>query len=59
MVCSPPPHGQARWTVRVVAAQAVTRKLVTRVGQETIRLLLKSHELKPWREKHVVRGRTR
>ncbi len=59
MVCRPPPHGQARWPVRVVAAQAVTRKLVTRVGRETIRILLKSHELKPWREKNVVRGGTR
>ncbi|MCX6586268.1 MAG: helix-turn-helix domain-containing protein, partial [Acidobacteria bacterium] len=25
MVCSPPPEGQARWTVRLVAEQAVKR----------------------------------
>ncbi len=59
MVCSPPPAGRARWTVRLVAEQAVKRKLVPRVGRETIRSLLKSHELKPWREKNVVRGGTR
>ena len=26
------------------------------VGRETIRVLLESHDLKPWREKNVVRG---
>ena len=56
MVCSDPPPGQARWTVRLVAAEAVQRKLVPRVGRETIRVLLQSHDLKPWREKNVVRG---
>jgi hypothetical protein len=54
MVCSPPPEGQARWTVRLVTEQAVKRKLVPRVGRETIRILLQSHDLKPWREKNVV-----
>src|ERR1039457_2695075 len=48
MVCSNPPEGRARWTVR----------LVPRVGRETIRILLLDHDLKPWREKNVVRGRT-
>jgi transposase len=56
MVCSAPPEGAARWTVRLVAEQAVKRKVVPRVGRETIRILLQSHDLKPWREKNVVRG---
>lgn len=56
MVCSKPPGGYARWTVRLVAEQAVKRKLVPRVGRETVRILLLSHDLKPWREKNVVRG---
>jgi transposase len=59
MVCSDPPEGRARWTVRLVAEQAVKRKLVPKVGRETIRVLLLRHDLKPWREKNVVRGRTR
>jgi transposase len=58
MVCSEPPEGHARWTVRLVTEQAVKRKLVPRVGRETIRMLLQSHDLKPWREKNVVRRRT-
>ena len=40
MVCSNPPEGRARWTVRLVAEEAVKRKLVPRVGRETIRILL-------------------
>ena len=58
MVCGPPPAGQARWSVRLIAQEAVKRKLVAKVGRETIRILLQSHDLKPWREKNVVRGGT-
>lgn len=56
MVCGKPPEGRARWTVRLVAEEAVKRKLVPRAGRETIRMLLQSHDLKPWRKKNVVRG---
>ena len=58
MVCGPAPAGQARWTVRLIAEEAVKRKLVAKVGRETIRILLRTHDLKPWREKNVVRGGT-
>jgi putative transposase len=58
MVCSDPPKGCARWTVRLVAEEASKRRMVPRVGRETVRLLLLHHDLKPWREKNVVRGRT-
>ena len=56
MVCGNPPQDRARWTVRLVAEEAVKRKLVPQVGRETIRILLLHHDLKPWREKNVVRG---
>ena len=56
MVCSHPPEGRARWTVRLVAEEAVKRKLVPPVGRETIRILLLHHDFKPWREKNVVRS---
>ena len=54
MVCGPPPAGQARWSVRLIAEEAVKRKLASKVGRETIRILLESHDLKPWREKKLV-----
>jgi putative transposase len=57
MVCSDPPAGRARWTVRLVAEEAVKRRLVPKVGRETIRLLLLHDDLKPWREKNVERAR--
>jgi transposase len=58
MVCSKPPAGRARWTVRLIVEEAVKRKLVPKVGRETIRVLLLDHDLKPWREKNVVRAGT-
>ena len=58
MVCADPPEGHARWTVRLVAEQAVKRRILPRVGRETIRILLLSHDLKPWRGKNVVRSGT-
>jgi putative transposase len=51
MACSQPPEGRSRWTVRLIAEEAVKRKLVPGVGRETIRILLQSHDLKPWRKK--------
>ena len=58
LACGPPPEGRSRWSVRLLTEEVVKRKLVPRVGRETIRVLLESHELKPWREKNVVRGGT-
>ncbi len=58
MVCGPPPAGRARWSVRLIAQEAVKRKLFENVGPETVRILLQSHDLKPWRETNVVRGGT-
>jgi len=33
----------------------VRRKIAPGIGREAVRLLLESHDLKPWREKNVVR----
>ena len=54
MVCAPPPEGRARWTVRLIAQEAVRRGLVAKVGRETVRELLLRHDLKPWREKNYA-----
>jgi transposase len=54
MVCGAPPEGRARWSVRLIVEEAVKRKMVPRLGRETIRVLLESHDLKPWRENNVV-----
>src|ERR1035437_429596 len=56
VACSQPPPGRARWPVRLLPEEVIKRKLVPRVGRETIRVLLESHDLKPWREKKVGCG---
>ena len=58
LVCSSPPEGFARWTVRLLA-ETVRRKIAPAIGREAIRVLLQSHDLKPWREKNVLRREAR
>ena len=55
MVCSKAPGDAARWSISLIAKEAVRRKIVLEVSDSTIGRLLKRHELKPWREKNVVR----
>ena len=38
-------EGRSRWTVRLLTEEVIKRKLVPRVGRETIRVLLESHDL--------------
>jgi putative transposase len=54
MVCSDPPSGRARWTVRLLTEEAIKKRIVLQVSRETIRRMLKNHDLKPWLEKNVV-----
>jgi hypothetical protein len=56
LVCGPPPVGRARWTVRLVTEQVRRRGIADEIGRESIRVVLARHELKPWREKNVVRA---
>jgi putative transposase len=58
MVCGPAPEGRARWTVRLIAEEAVKRGIAERIGRETARVTLARNGLKPWREKNVVRARS-
>jgi len=37
--------------VRLIVEEAVKRELVPKAGRETIRVMLQSHDLKPWRKK--------
>jgi len=55
MVCAPPPPSRSEWTLTLIAEEAGRRKIVAKVGRETIRRMLARHELKPWRENNVVR----
>jgi Homeodomain-like domain len=56
LVCGPPPTGRARWSIALIVKEAKRRGIVASIGDETIRTLLAAHNLKPWREKNVVRA---
>lgn len=51
LACSSPPPGRTRWTVQLLLEAAIKSKVVLKIGKETIRNLMKTHALKPWREK--------
>jgi putative transposase len=59
LVCGPAPEGRSRWTTALLAEEVVRRGISDRAGRETIRMVLKTHDLKPWREKNVVRTANR
>jgi hypothetical protein len=59
LACTDPPDGYERWSVRLLAEHVVKRGIVVTVGRETIRRVLEAHDLKPWREKNVVRSTAR
>ncbi len=59
LVCSDPPEGRARWTIELIVEEAIEQGIVESVGRETIRVLLRDHDLRPWREKNVVRSSAR
>lgn len=56
LACSAAPDGKCRWTTRLLAEESVRRGYVARVSRETVRVTLKHHGIKPWREKNVVRA---
>lgn len=58
LVCSDAPEGYDRWTLELLAEHAVKNGIIPSIGRETIRILLHTHDLKPWREKNVVHPRT-
>ena len=54
MTCTNPPEGYSRWTIELIVEEAIKRQIVDTIGRETIRILLKTHDIKPWLEKNVV-----
>jgi transposase len=48
VTCSPPPEGQQRWTLALLAERLVELQLVETIARETVRQTLHHNELKPW-----------
>jgi transposase len=50
LVCSSPPEGYARWSLRLLADRVVQLNIIDEISHETIRQVLDDNELKPWRK---------
>lgn len=48
LVCSPPPEGFVRWTLRLLSKRLVELGYVETVSHETVRQVLLANQLKPW-----------
>jgi hypothetical protein len=59
LACSAPPAGAARWTLTLLAEEAVRRGIAPVASRDNVRKVLLQHDLKPWREKNVVRTEIR
>ncbi len=46
--CSDPPQGRARWTIKLLKKELVSRKIVISIAKETVRTKLNQIELQPW-----------
>ncbi len=51
LACSDPPEGRQRWTLELLAEEAKTIEGLQTINRESIRLILKKNECKPWLKK--------
>jgi hypothetical protein len=48
LVCSQPPEGFVRWTLRLLSSKLVELGYLETVSHETVRQVLLANQLKPW-----------
>jgi transposase len=58
IACSDAPEGRSHWTLELLRGEAVKRGIVDEISTEPIRILLRRHDIKPWKKKDVVHSRT-
>lgn len=51
IACTNPPEGQARWTLNLIKERAEKDFLKDGISTETLRIILASREIKPWKYK--------
>ena len=54
LACSKSPDGAARWTLNLLAEEAVEQAIVPRISPQTVWLMLTRQNTKPWLKKNVV-----
>lgn len=58
IACSTAPEGRSHWTLELLRQETIKRGIIDEISTEPIRILLKEHNLKPWKKKDVVHSRT-
>jgi len=51
IACTSPPDGHARWTLDLIKEASEKERIVGKISRESLRVLLASREIKPWRHK--------
>jgi transposase len=59
LACSDPPQGRCRWTVRLLAEEAIRRELIKPVAPETVRQALQKTKLSPGKSRVGAMQRSR
>jgi transposase len=54
IACTEAPEGRARWTMQLLAEQAVKNGIVKNISPQTVWLMLDRQDCKPWLKKNVV-----
>lgn len=56
IACTDPPEGASSWRLELLCQETIKQKIVKTVSKQQMSLILKEHNLKPWRKKNVVRS---
>lgn len=51
LACTTPPEGYSTWSIRLLQRHLIQLEVVEHISHETVRLVLKKNELKPWLKK--------
>lgn len=54
IACTDPPGGASVWTLELLCDETIRQKIVKSVSKQQMSLILRGHDLKPWRKKNVV-----
>ena len=57
LACQKPPEGRAHWTIDLLKEAIIKQNIASSISRQTIARILHTHDLRPWREKNVVRER--
>jgi transposase len=55
--CSNEPEGRSHWTLELLREETIKQGIVDEISKEPIRILLKRHDVKPWKKKDVVHSK--